>query len=99
MFNTDVLTAIISDYKKDFDNIHKEEIYKWKAVKCFQDNWDEKAPDFPLMLNRSFEEARNLLTSYNHYPKVMIYEIAKKEPEAVRVMFKELFNNFQPCRE
>jgi len=40
MFNNKALAAIISDYKQNFEQIHKEEIYKWKAVKCFQDNWD-----------------------------------------------------------
>ena len=36
MFNNRALAAIISDYKQNFEQIHKEEIYKWKAVKCFQ---------------------------------------------------------------
>jgi len=38
MFDTNALMAIISAYKNDFERIHKDESYKWKAVKCFQDN-------------------------------------------------------------
>jgi 5-methylcytosine-specific restriction protein B len=99
MLNTDALVAIISSYKQNFDQIHKEEIYKWKAVKCFQDNWDEKATDFPEMLNRALDKAKNLLMSYNFYAKGMIYEIAKKDPEAVRAMFIALFDELQPVTE
>jgi 5-methylcytosine-specific restriction protein B len=99
MFNSNALAAIISSYKQDFSKIHEEEIYKWKAVKCFQENWDENDADFPLMLHRSLEKANNLLTSYNFYPKGMICELAEKDPEAVRAMFIELFDELRPVTE
>ena len=99
MINTDTLEKIISAYKQKFDSIHEEEIYKWKAVKCFQDNWDENAEDFPTMLENSFEKANNLLTSYNFYPKSMICAIAQKDPEAVRSMFLSLFDELQNVTE
>ena len=99
MFNVDALGAIISSYKQNFEHIHNEEIYKWKAVKCFQDNWNENAADFPLMLDQALEKANNLLTSYNYYAKGMICEIAKNDPEAVRTMFISLFDEFQPVTE
>ena len=31
------LKELIREYKKDFNDIIPNEIYKWKAVKCFQD--------------------------------------------------------------
>jgi 5-methylcytosine-specific restriction enzyme B len=99
MFNNNALAAIISDYKQHFDQIHKEEIYKWKAVKCFQDNWDENAVDFPAMLNRALDKAENLLVSSNFFPKAMICEIAEKDPEAVRAMFIALFDEHSPVTE
>ena len=34
MFNNDALTAIISDYKQNFEQIHKEEIYNMEAIQC-----------------------------------------------------------------
>jgi len=97
--NTETLGEIISAYKHDFDRVHREEIYKWKAVKCFQDNWDEKAADFPLMLDQALGKANNLLASINFYPKGMICDIAKHDPEAVRAMFTALFDEFQPVLE
>jgi 5-methylcytosine-specific restriction protein B len=99
MFNDNALTEIISKYKQSFKQVHKEEIYKWKAVKCFQDNWDENATDFPAMLNRALDKAKNLLTSYNFYAKGMIHEIAQKDPEAVRAMFIALFDEHSPATE
>jgi len=99
MFNNGALKEIISKYKQNFKQIHEEEIYKWKAVKCFQDNWDENAVDFPAMLNRALDKAKNLLMSYNFYAKGMIYEIAKKDPEAVRAMFIALFDEHNPVTE
>jgi hypothetical protein len=38
MFKHNALAAIITSYKQDFKRIHEEEIYKWKAVQCFQEN-------------------------------------------------------------
>ncbi|WP_461256455.1 hypothetical protein [Treponema sp. R80B11-R83G3] len=99
MFNKNALAAIISKYKKDFKQIHEEEIYKWKAVKCFQDNWDENAADFPAMLNRALSKAKNLLTSYNFYARGMICEMAQEAPEAVRAMFIALFDEHSPVTE
>jgi 5-methylcytosine-specific restriction protein B len=75
MFDAHALTTIISAYKRDFDRIHKEEIYKWKAVKHFQDNWDINAADFPAMLDRALGMANNLLISRNYFPKGMICDI------------------------
>jgi 5-methylcytosine-specific restriction protein B len=99
MLNTGVLAEIISDYKEHFDKIHKDEIYKWKAVKCFQDNWDENAVDFPAMLDKALGKAANLLDSYNYYPKGMICRMAERDPEAARAMFKTLFDEHSPVTE
>ena len=99
MLDTDALSAIISAYKQDFERIHKNENYKWKAVKCFQDNWDESAADFLSMLNRALSKARILLASQNFYPKGMICDLAEKDPEAVRVMFMALFDESRPVSE
>lgn len=99
MFDNNALQTIIADYKKHFTHIHKEEIYKWKAVQCFQNHWDESANDFPLMLKSALGKAVNLLSSQNFYPKAMICEMADKDPEAIRVMFISLFDESRPVTE
>jgi hypothetical protein len=86
------LTGYIQQYKRYFPEINKEEIYKWRAVKCFQDNWDIAASDFPVMLDRSLSAAQNLLASGTYYPKRMLVDTAIREPERVRELFVNLFN-------
>ncbi len=92
MFNTAILNEVLVQYKEDFASRWGEENYKWRAVKCFQDNWDINASDFSGMLEKSLEKTYNLLTSLNNYPRTMIVNFAKEEPEEVRSMFKALFD-------
>lgn len=90
--NYQKLTGIIQRYKQHFAQINKEEIYKWRAVKIFQDNWDVDAGDFSGMLEESLRGAANLLASGYYYPKRMIVNNAYQSPEAIRNLFKNLFD-------
>lgn len=93
MFNKSILEKVLAQYKQDFLlNQWKNENYKWKAVKQFQDNWDVNASDFSEMLSRSLEKTYNLLASANNFPKGMMSEFAKAAPEEVRAMFIALFD-------
>lgn len=93
MFNKSILEKVLAQYKQDFVLTQwKNENYKWKAVKQFQDNWDVNASDFSEMLSRSLEKTYNLLASANNFPKGMMSEFAKAAPEEVRVMFIALFD-------
>lgn len=89
--NNQKVREILKGYKRNFNRIHKEEIYKWRAVKCFQDNWDIKAPDFLTMLDKSFASTKNLLDSGSYYPKRMIHICTEREPENVRQLFIDLY--------
>lgn len=93
MFNKSILEKVLAQYKQDFVLTQwKNENYKWKAVKQFQDNWDVNVSDFPEMLSRSLEKTYNLLASANNFPKAMMSEFAKAAPEEVRAMFIALFD-------
>lgn len=93
MFNKSILEKVLAQYKQDFVLTQwKNENYKWKAVKQFQDNWDVNAFDFSEMLSRSLEKTYNLLASANNFPKGMMSEFAKAAPEEVRAMFIALFD-------
>lgn len=89
--NNQKVREILKGYKRHFESIHNEEIYKWRAVKCFQDNWDINAPDFLTMLDNSFSVAKNLLDSGQYFPKRMLHEYTAKEPETVRQLFIDLY--------
>ena len=90
-----VLHDFIAQYKASFPE-HRlgpaNEIYKWKAVKCFQDNWDINAPDFQSMLKSALAKTYNLLTSSQFFPKRMIEMFAEAQPETVRDLFRALFD-------
>jgi hypothetical protein len=90
--NKKAIIEAIQFYKARFKKIHKEEIYKWRAVKCFQDNWDIDASDFAAMLKKSLGQAKNLLDSRNYLPKINLLRIAEREPENVKHLFQILYN-------
>lgn len=92
MVNKEKLRRAIEDYKKDFGERFKDEKYKWEAVKYFQDNWDIDAENFSAMLKNALSKTENLLVSSRWFPKSIIEQFASKEPETVREMFVELFD-------
>src|SRR5690606_6911494 len=87
-----VLFRSIEQYKNQFSEVNQFEIYKWKAVKQFQDNWDIDASDFCSMLVNSLKLVGNLLDSGQYFPKKMLLNNAKVAPEEVRSLFKNLFD-------
>ena len=51
----------IQKYKNSFNERFQDEIYKWKAVKCFQDNCDLASNNFIEMYKSSIGQTHNLL--------------------------------------
>ena len=90
--NTEKLKELIGAYKAHFNENISNEIYKWQAVKCFQDNWDIDAEDFASMLSKSLKETSNLLTSVNNFPRRMLEIFAELYSEEVRSAFRILFD-------
>ena len=89
---SDPMQRILSQYKESFDAWFPEEMYKWRAVQCFQDHWRLEAPDFSEMLQDSLAQASNLLDTNYSYPTKMITYFAEKEPNTVREMFRQLLD-------
>ena len=92
MINIDKLNSIISGYKKYFPEHWKDERYKWEAIKHFQDNWDIDAEDFADMLKQALAKTDNLLSSGHSYPRRMIKNFANADADAVREMFRRLYD-------
>ena len=59
------LQEVIAAYKKYFPTHIGNEIFKWKAVKQFQDNWDIDAPNFIQMFWNATASCDKLLASMN----------------------------------
>ena len=95
MFNKELLKKHVAEYKENFQEIRfgkDREIYKWEAVEHFQRNWDVDALDFPEMLKESLAKTENLLTVGMFFARGMLLGLTNKEPETVREMFRNLFD-------
>ncbi len=99
MINSDKIIPIVKGYKKYFPAHWADEKYKWEAVKHFQDNWDINAENFGEMFKKATDKTSNLLASGYAYPRGMILEFAKVDDEAVREMFRQLFDDSQDLAE
>lgn len=86
------LAPVIDNYKKNFQVINEQELYKWQAVKHFQDNWNPNAKDFGAMVKNAFGKHVNLLNAQNYFPLGVLNDIAAENPEKLREMFAELYD-------
>ena len=86
------VSAIISEYKSDFQRINKDERYKWEAIGHYIKNWDIDAKDFSAMYGEAFKKADNLLAAGMYYPYKMIINFSEMEPEKVRSLFRMLYD-------
>lgn len=92
MLNQAVLQDVIANYKQDLDVFQwKNERYKWRAVRHFQDFWDIEAENFAEMLEQALGYTENLLASVHYFPLEMIKYFAKAAPEEVRAAFRSLY--------
>jgi hypothetical protein len=90
--NRQILNHYISEYKLNFDRVNQEEIYKWRAVKCYQDNWDIDAENFYEMLLSSLKMTKNLMDSGQYFPLRMLVQYAEHRPNEVRQLFRNLYD-------
>jgi len=93
------IKSYIASYKENFELVNHQELYKWKAVKQFQDHWDIDAPDFHAMLSESLSLTFNLLDSGNYFPKRMLTQYSNDHPELIRGYFRELYNEENDINE
>jgi hypothetical protein len=87
-----ILNFYIAQYKNNFEQISKEEIYKWEAIKQFKDNFDVNVANFYKNFELSLSKSFNLLGSGNYFARRMILKNTEKSPDIVRKLFKDLYN-------
>ena len=93
------IADIIRDYKVDFERVDREERYKWEAIGWYKEHWNIDSPNFAEMFADAFGKAGNLLTSHMYYPYRMACEYAEHDPEAVRELFRKLYDENIPLAE
>jgi len=88
----EAINSYINDYKSSFEKISNDEIYKWKAVKCFQDNWDINSVDIARIFRNSTNQTINLLASKNYYPLSMMQDYINADSKYIKTLFENLFD-------
>lgn len=91
--NIENLKKVIDNYKEKIDflyNSENDELYKWRALKVFKDNWNIEEKDFVEMIKRSTKEMYNLVDNRMVQPLSGLIKLAEYEPETVRKMFRDL---------
>ena len=97
--NKEIFQECIQHYKKVFKDRIAKELFKWRAIKIFQQKWDINATDFGKMFMEATDGTGSLLTSMNYLPRTMINEMAQQDPEAVRSLFIGLFDESKEVAE
>ena len=91
------LEHILDQYIERYDELNDinghDEGYKWRAEKCFKDNWNIDATDFPKMFRSAFKEMSNLIDNSTVQPIGGISMLLNYEEEIpfVRDCFRQLF--------
>ena len=93
------LGPVLAGYQAYFPKHWKDECFKWQAVQHFQKHWDIDAADFGAMFKEATAQVFGLLDTGYAYPRAMILEFAKADPEATRQMFRELYDETQDLTE
>ena len=99
MVNQEILQDCLEKYKEAFSTRWQDEDYKWEMIEHFQKHWDINADNFYEMFTEATDKTYNLLTSVNNFPRGMIQLFSEQEPETVRNMFKNLFDENQDLIE
>ncbi len=73
---------------------HHPYLYKWESVLQFQTCWNPNASDPAAMLDQAFQnsQTKRLWQTENWYPLRMMQTFWRFEPQMVRAMFDDLFN-------
>lgn len=97
--SSDPIQRIIDQYKDSFQIWFPQEIYKWRAVQCFQTHWHPEQENLAEVLRNSLAQAGNLLDTNYSYPCKMILYFAEQEPDTVRKMFQQLLRSDEDITE
>ena len=91
--NTENLDKIIQNYIEDIPNSYNaehDELFKWRAVKHFKENWNIDADDFAGMLKEAMKETSVFVDNSTVQPLVGLVKIAEQNPDVVKDVFKRL---------
>jgi hypothetical protein len=90
----DIINKEKDHYKKFLVSPEYDELYKWEALKNFEENWNIEAADFKQMYDNSFKSkySNNLWAGTHWFPKSVMLRFIDHDQERVRIMFRGLYN-------
>lgn len=86
------LKPFIEAYISNWDFINTHEIYKWIAVRHFQDNFFNEEVPFGDRIRESFSKHNNLLVTNYYLPLTMLIEVYENKPTLTEETLNALFN-------
>jgi hypothetical protein len=94
LMNLALIKKEIELYKSYIKSSNYDELYKWEALKNFQDNWDIEKNDFRTVYDKSFYSryGNNLWANPHWFPKAVMLKLIDHDEERAREMFRNLFN-------
>lgn len=102
--NKEILNELINRYEANLEIIYDKEkhneLFKWRAVQCWQREWIERAGEFSNFAER-FSAARReflvLIDNSRMHPSTGVLKLWEHEPESVEALFIEVL--FADCGE
>lgn len=96
--NTVNLNQLLDNYYENYEYVNnggRDEYFKYKAVRCFQENWDITASDFASMFKKAVKESSVLIDGSTMHPTSGIISLAQRPEltEKIRNAFNELFED------
>lgn len=85
----------IQQYKTYLQNYRAEQnLYLWESQRIFQENWTFETEDLAEIYDQSLQnsQTRRLWKRENYEPKRLMLLFLKMQPDFVRHMFHDLFN-------
>ena len=93
------LRPIIQAYIRNWIYINSLEIYKWIAIKHFQENFFQIEMPYVERLKNSLEKTANLLVAPTYYAKEMLIEVSESKPTISETLITSLFDESKPLKE
>lgn len=90
-----LIQSLFSEFKDRLRSGSADEwLFLWESQNIFQQHWNAEAPDMRAMYDASIDSpvSRRLWSRENYAPKFMMLQFAEIEPEMLRHMFRDLFN-------
>jgi hypothetical protein len=88
----DTLRLAIARYARVFEQ--SPNLYLWDTLQRFQSHWDIEAPDLANAFDKALDSPlqRRLWSAHAYQPKEILLHFIRWEPEQVRAMFRDLFD-------